>query len=409
MNFGAKCMDISFENTETAFKYKSDRELRLAKFLFKTMNIPWLVSLGTKLTPFIIKSGLPVKNIIRKTIFKQFVGGETLEETSKVVDTVSNYNVEVILDYGAEGKDGEENFEKATSQFIKVINYAATQPHIPYISVKLTAFSRFTLLEKLNEVLTEREVLHGLINTDTLTQSEKEEWKKVVDRMQRICRAAAASNTSVMIDAEESWLQAPVDALTIAMMEVYNLEKPVVYNTIQLYRIDRLAFLKASAAAAKDRYLPAFKIVRGAYMEKERARAEEHNYPSPIQPDKAHTDRDYNSAIDFCLRHIHQLAVVIASHNEESNLYATELINELSIAMDHEHVHFSQLYGMSDNITFNLAKAGCSVSKYLPFGPIKDVIPYLMRRAQENSSVKGQTGRQLSLINKELERRKKSN
>ncbi|HEY9364445.1 MAG TPA: proline dehydrogenase family protein, partial [Chitinophagaceae bacterium] len=237
-------------------------------------------------------------------------------------------------------------------------------------------------------------------------EDEKKEWQRVVSRMQRIIETAAQKNISVLVDAEDSWIQDPVDAVTMQMMEKYNREKVVVFNTFQLYRHDRLQFLKDSFEKARqNNFILGAKLVRGAYMEKERSRAEEMNYPSPIQANKAATDKDYNAAVKFCIDHLDRIHLIVASHNEHSNLYATQLLEEKDLPLNHPRVHFSQLYGMSDNITFNLAKAGCSVSKYLPFGPIKDVIPYLMRRAQENSSVKGQTGRELALIKKELERR----
>jgi proline dehydrogenase len=244
---------------------------------------------------------------------------------------------------------------------------------------------------------------------DDLPADEKEEWHRVRNRMLRICETAAAGKVGVFVDAEETWIQDPVDALTILMMDTFNKEKCVVYNTIQHYRHDRLLFLEDSYEAAVERkFLLGAKLVRGAYMEKERKRAEEMGYPSPIQPDKGSCDRDYNAGIKFCIDHLDRIALAVASHNEYSNMYAAQLLMEKGLPLNHPHVHWSQLYGMSDNITFNLAKAGCSVSKYLPFGPIKDVIPYLMRRAQENTSVGGQTGRELGLIKNELRRRRNS-
>ncbi|MEP6846849.1 MAG: proline dehydrogenase family protein [Panacibacter sp.] len=401
-------MNISFENTATAFEYKSNKELKKAKFLFGSMAIDWLVKLGTKVTPWIIKSGLPVKGLLRSTIFSQFVGGETLAETSKVVDKLSRFNVKVILDYGVEGKAGEENFDEAANNFIKVIEYAASQPNIPFISVKLTGFARFELLQRLDAAANYNDTLNGLVAASALTQEESSEWQRVEARLERICEAARLSNTGVLIDAEESWIQNPVDALTVKMMKRFNLQKAVVYNTFQLYRHDRLQFLKDSFdVSTKNNFIAGFKLVRGAYMEKERRRADELSYLSPIQPNKQDTDDDYNAALTFCIELLNNLHVIVASHNEFSNLYAVEIMEKLNISLDHPNIHFSQLYGMSDNITFNLAKAGCSVSKYLPFGPIDDVVPYLMRRAQENSSVSGQTGRELTLIKKEIKRRSK--
>jgi proline dehydrogenase len=398
--------NISFENTEIAFEYKTDKELKRAGFLFSTMARNWLVKLGTKFTPWIIKARLPVNGIIRKTIFGQFVGGETLEETSNVVKKLDPFNVQVILDYGVEGKEGEENFDHATDEFIKVIEYAGTQPHVPFMSVKLTGLARFALLEKLHAGADYNETINGIASVKELAENEKQEWQRVIVRLEKICKAAIENNTGVLIDAEESWIQNPVDALTMQMMQKFNIEKPVVYNTVQLYRTDRLQFLKDSYKASENNYLLGIKPVRGAYMEKERKRAGLLGYESPIQPDKEHADADYNAALEFCMDHINNIFIIVASHNEFSNLYATQLMEKKGIPPGDDHILFSQLYGMSDNITFNLAKAGFNASKYLPFGPIKDVIPYLMRRAQENSSVSGHTGRELGLIKKELGRRK---
>ncbi len=401
---------ISFDNTEFAFEYKSDKQLKKARFLFSSMGKPWLVKLGTKFTPWAIKAGLPVNGIIRHTIFSQFVGGETLEETSLVAKKLGKYHVQVILDYGVEGgDDGEKGFDHSTEEFIRVIQYAATQPNIPFMSIKVTGFARFSLLEKLDDMMHKGEgtlMKRYLKAVDDLPVEEKEEWHRVRRRMMYICETAASKKVGVLVDAEETWIQDAVDALTILMMDTFNKKNVVVYNTIQHYRHDRLPFLKHSYEAAEERnFILGAKLVRGAYMEKERKRAHEKNYPSPIQPDKESSDRDYNEGIRFCIDHISRIALIVASHNEYSNLLATQLLKEKKLSLDHPHIHFSQLYGMSDNITFNLAHAGCSVSKYLPFGPIKDVIPYLMRRAQENTSVKGQTGRELGLIKNELKRR----
>jgi proline dehydrogenase len=402
---------ISFDNTEFAFEYKSDKQLKKARFLFSSMGKSWLVQLGTRVTPWAIKAGLPIKGIIRSTIFSQFVGGETLEQTSIVAKTLGEYHVKAILDYGVEGgDDGEQGFDHSTDEFIRVINYAATQPNIPFMSIKVTGFARFGLLEKLDESMHNASgtlMKRFLKVVDELPADEKEEWHRVRHRMMRICEAAKEKKIGVLVDAEETWIQDPVDALTILMMDTFNKERAVVYNTIQHYRHDRLQFLKDSHEAAEERkFILGAKLVRGAYMEKERKRAAEKGYPSPIQPDKESSDKHYNEGVDFCISHLDRIALIVASHNEYSNLLATKLLQQKGLPLNHPHVHFSQLYGMSDNITFNLAHAGCSVSKYLPFGPINDVIPYLMRRAQENTSVKGQTGRELALIKKELQRRR---
>ena len=401
---------ISFDDTKIAFAYKTDTELKKAQFLFSSMGKPWLVKLGIQCTPAAVKWNLPfVKNIIRSTIFKQFVGGETLEQNATVADKLEQYGVQVILDYGVEGKEGEENFDHACDEFIKVINYAATQPNIPFMSVKVTGFARFGLLEKINGMMqkgTGSLMKRYLKAIDDLPLNEKEEWHRVRSRMLHICETASAGNVGVFVDAEDSWIQYPVDALTILMMDTYNKKSCIVYNTTQHYRVDRLRFLKDSYEAAVERnFILGAKLVRGAYMEKERKRAAEMGYPSPIHIDKETTDMDFDQSVKFCIDHIDSVALVVASHNERSNMYAAELLMQKGLPLKHAHVHWSQLYGMSDNITFNLAKAGCSVSKYLPFGPIKDVIPYLMRRAQENTSMGGQTGRELGLIKREIERR----
>jgi proline dehydrogenase len=395
-------MELSFNNTKNAFAYKSDKDLKQAKTLFRTMGYQWLVEIGTRVTPLVVRGKLPIiDKLIRGTIFRQFVGGETLEETKPAAQKLAEFNVKVILDYGVEGKEGEANFEHACQQFIKNIQYAATQPNIPYISIKLTGMARFGLLQALHEAPRLRSGIHD-------HEAEQEEWNRVRERMYRICEVAREKNIGVMLDAEETWIQDPVDRLAMEMMQEFNKEKAVFYNTIQLYRHDRLDFLKLSHRIAKEQgFILGEKLVRGAYMEKERARALEYGYESPIQPNKESTDRDYDAAVKYCIDNIDDIAVCVGSHNEESNFLAATLMQERGIPHDHRHVHFSQLFGMSDHITFNLAKEGFNVSKYLPFGPMKDVIPYLMRRAQENSSVSGQTGKELHLIRTELERRKR--
>lgn len=400
---------LSFDNTENAFAYKTDKSLRKARFLFATMGFSSLVKIGTRLTPWAIRAGLPIKGLIRNTLFEQFVGGETLEETASVANLLGRYQVQVILDYGVEGGDHtEDGLDHACDEFIKVINYAATQSNIPFMSIKVTGLARFGLLEKLDTAAQSRSGFEGKIHTELLNKAELQEWERVVGRMDRICAAASRQQIGVLVDAEETWIQDPVDALAMQMMEKYNQHSPTVYNTIQLYRHDRLQFLKDSFNQAEQKqFILGAKLVRGAYMEKERKRAEELRYPSPIQPNKEACDRDYNWALEYCIGHIERIALIVASHNEYSNLYATQLLQQKGLSLDHHHIHFSQLYGMSDNITFNLAKAGCPVSKYLPFGPIDEVVPYLMRRAQENSSVAGQTGRELGLIKAEIERRSK--
>jgi proline dehydrogenase len=383
-----------FDNTEVAFKYRSSKDLKRARFLFSSMGSPILTKLGLSLTKWAIDWHLPVKGLIKHTIFEQFCGGETIGEAAGTAAILGQYGVGVILDYGVEGKEGEAEFDKAVPEFVKAIQYAASQKNIPFISIKVTGFARFALLEKIHA-------------NEHLSDNEKAEWEKVFKRIDEICTAAADNNVMVLIDAEETWIQEPVNILTNAMMEKLNKQRPVVFNTFQMYTTGALPYLKTSFEDAQAKgYILGAKLVRGAYMEKERLRAFEHGYQSPIQPDKQATDWDYNLALNFCLERLDKIALFIGTHNEKSCMLAAKYMEENNIPHNHSHVYFSQLYGMSDNISFNLAHHQYNVAKYLPYGPVKDVIPYLMRRTQENTSVKGQTGRELSLIEKEVHRRK---
>jgi proline dehydrogenase len=393
-------MNLSLNNTQNAFAYKSNTDLRKAKWLFTVIQNPWIVSLGTRFTPMLMKSGLPINGIIRNTIFNQFVGGETLEESARVTKMLGAYGVQVILDYGVEAKEGEESFDAVTDQFIAAIEFAATQDNIPFVSVKLTGLSSMHLLERLNEAPRLRSGVHD-------SESDDAAWSRLRERMYAICDVAEEHGVGILIDAEETWIQDPIDRLAIELMGVYNKEKVVVYNTYQLYRSDRLRFLQLSHKIAQEgNFILGAKLVRGAYMEKERARAIQMGYPSPIQVDKAATDKDFDAAVAYCLDNIGQIALILASHNESSTMQCAQSMQHKALANDHPMIHFSQLYGMSDHISFNMAAEGYKVSKYLPFGPLQDVVPYLMRRAQENSSVNGQTNRELLLIRQEIARRK---
>jgi len=393
-------MNLSLDNTQNAFAYKSNADLRKANFLFTVIQSPLIVSIATNVTPFLMKSGLPVNGIIRSTIFKQFVGGETLEDSARVTKQLGSYGVQVILDYGVEAKDGEENFDAVTEKIIEAVEFAATEKNVPFVSVKLTGLASMNLLETLNEAPRLRSGIHD-------SESQTTEWDRVRERMYAICDVANEKGIGILIDAEETWIQDPIDRLVIELMGVYNKEKVVVYNTYQLYRHDRLHFLKIShQLAVEGNFLLGVKLVRGAYMEKERERALAMNYTSPIHHDKNATDIDFDAAALYCIQNKENISLILASHNEQSNLNIVTKMQELGMSNNDHKVHFSQLFGMSDHISFNMALENYNVSKYLPFGPIQDVIPYLMRRAQENSSVNGQTSRELLLIRKELARRK---
>ncbi|RFS24991.1 proline dehydrogenase [Chitinophaga silvatica] len=389
-----KQLSLSFDNTAIAFEAKTDKDLKRANFLFSNIGKPWLVKFGATMTPLAFKLGLPIKGIIKNTIFAQFCGGESLEEAAATALKLGNYHVGVALDYGVEAMEGENSYDAAVPEFIRAIQYAATRPDIPFIAIKITGFARFELLEKLHR-------------KDSLTPEEQAEYKRVRNRIHSIAEAGAHHDVAILVDAEESWIQDPVDDLTNEMMSLFNKKKVIVYNTFQMYCHDRLEYLRVSLAAAqKDGYLLGAKLVRGAYMEKENKRAAENNYPTPIQPSKQATDNDYNTAVKLCIENLDKLSVFIGTHNEDSCMLAARLMHEKGYKHNHEHVNFSQLLGMSDNITFNLAHAGYNVSKYLPYGPVKEVLPYLIRRAQENTSIAGQMGRELSLIRKEMKRRR---
>ena len=393
-------MSLSLDNTQIAFAYKSTAELKRARFLFSVIQSPLIVSLATKLTPALMNSGLPVNGLIRSTIFNQFVGGETLEETARVAKQLGAYGVQVILDYGVEAKEGEENFDNVTEKIMEAVEFAATQNNIPFVSIKITGIASLQLLETLNEAPRLRSGIHD-------SEIEDAALGRVKERMYAICDLASEKGLGILIDAEETWIQDPIDRLAIELMAEYNKEKVVVYNTYQLYRNDRLHFLQLSHKIAKEKnFKLGAKLVRGAYMEKERLRAKEQGVASPIHIDKEATDKDFDDAAAFCIQNKETISFILASHNEQSNLKIAQYMSEKGIAANDPHVHFSQLYGMSDPISFNMAKEGYNVSKYLPFGPIKDVIPYLMRRAEENSSVNGQTSRELLFIRQELARRK---
>lgn len=390
-----KPLSLSFEDTQHAFAYKSDNALRKSYRLFSIMHYGILVKIGSVLAPIALKLRLPIKGIIRNTIFEQFCGGETLKEAAETAVSLRKYGVNCTLDYGVEAAEGEEHYDLAVAEFQKAINYAANEPDIPLISFKVTGFARFKLLEKFDD------------EGKTFNEEEDKEWLRVVKRVKAVCRVAYEKKIGILIDAEVSWIQKAVDYISIQMMIQFNREDVIIFNTFQLYRHDRLAVLKEQWKHSREHnYFLGAKLVRGAYMEKERERAEEKGYPSPIQPDKTATDNDYNLAVNWCLEHLAVLSVFIGTHNEESCMLAAQYMHDHGIPHNHPHVHFSQLYGMSDNITFNLARAGYRVSKYLPYGPVNDVLPYLIRRSNENSSISGQMSRELLLLQKEIKRRK---
>lgn len=387
---------LSFENTEIAFKGKSMADLNRAYWLFKLVSSNLLVKVGTPVTNLALKAGLPIKGIIKNTIFKHFCGGETIEDCEKTIQSLTNRGVGTILDYSVEGEETEDVFDATCEEILKTVSRAKGDPSIPFSVFKPTGLGRFELFEKINA-------------KEALTEAEQQEFQRIKKRIDRICAASFNADISLLVDAEHSWIQDSIDDIAREMMQKYNREKPVIYNTYQLYRHDKLASLKADFyyAETTNFYLGA-KLVRGAYMEIERERAQEMGYPSPIQPTKKASDQDYNDAILFCLDHLDRIALMAGTHNDESCLLLAKEMDRRNIVHTNPRVYFAQLLGMSDNLSFNLSASGYNVAKYMPYGPVKAVMPYLLRRAQENTSVAGQTGRELSLIIKEKQRRKKA-
>lgn len=385
---------LDFQDTATAFADKTDSELKEKYRLFKMLNSPFLNTLGTRSAQFALSIGLPVEGLIKSTIFEQFCGGETIEECEPAVRKLAAANIGSILDYSIEGKSTEADFDRTKDEIIRTIERAKEDPNIPFAVFKVTGIAPLGTLERLS-------------NKKKLDAKSQTKCEHLNARVNEICEFAYSAGQPIFIDAEESWIQDAIDRLATEMMERYNLERPIVYNTIQLYRTDRLQYLKESRRQAKNEgYILAVKLVRGAYMEKERERAAEQGDPSPIQPDKRSSDRDYNAAIDYCLDHLEDVSFVAGTHNEASTQYLVGKMHQIGLPHDHPHVYFSQLYGMGDNLSYVLAKNGYNVSKYVPYGPIKDTIPYLIRRAQENSSAAGQISRELEMIGREMKRRR---
>ncbi|WP_298224827.1 proline dehydrogenase family protein [Flavobacterium sp.] len=387
-------MEKIFNDTQVAFSLKSDTELDRAYFLFKLIDSQPLVRIGTAVTNFAIKAHLPVEGLIRATVFDHFCGGVNENDCLSVVDKMFTKGVSSVLDYSVEGKEEEAQFDAALEMTLKTIEFAKEKKAIPFAVFKPTGFGRLDLYEKLGA-------------KEPLTASEQSEWDKVVERFDTVCKEAHQKDVALLIDAEESWMQDAADDLVTEMMRKYNKEKAIVFNTLQMYRWDRLDYLEKLHEQAKaEGFYIGMKLVRGAYMEKENTRAEEKGYPSPICVSKEATDINYDASVHYMIEHLDSMAIFAGTHNEESSYKLMELMHQKGIQKNDPRVWFGQLYGMSDNISYNLASNGYNVAKYLPFGPVRDVMPYLIRRAEENTSVAGQTSRELTLIKTERDRRK---
>jgi proline dehydrogenase len=385
---------VKFDDTAVAFSYKSDSELKKANFIFTIVNHPFISSLATGAVKVGMSLGLPIKGLVRSTVFEHFCGGETIEKTEKTVQHLGEYNVKTILDYSVEGANTESGFDATAEEILHTFDKAQSSKFIPFCVFKMTGMADASLLEKIQ-------------SKQTLTAEEKTSFEKVRSRVDRICAKAHQLGIPILVDAEDSWIEDPIDALVYEMMARYNKEKAIVFVTYQLYRKDSLNNLReAFHVAAMHNYYLGVKLVRGAYMEKERERAQLKGYPDPIYPTKQATDDAFNKALAFCIDNKQRISVLCGSHNEYSNQYLTVLMEKHGMSPNDNRAWFAQLLGMSDNISFNLAKAGYNVTKYVPYGPVESVMPYLLRRASENTSVAGQSSRELSLIRKELQRRK---
>ncbi|RRB12843.1 proline dehydrogenase [Larkinella knui] len=385
---------VSFEDTSIAFSSQSNRKLLKTYWLFALMNRGWLVNLGTFFIKLAFKLQLPVKKLIKSTIFEQFCGGETIRDCEKTIQKLHEGHVGTILDYSVEGEDNETSFDETVLEILRTIERASESNAIPFSVFKVTGIGSTYLLEKVQA-------------GEDLTDDEMKAYERIRQRIDALCKRASERHVRIFIDAEESWIQDAIDKLAYEMMDRYNHEQCIVYNTYQLYRSDSLDNLKKSTETARSKgYFLGAKLVRGAYIEKERIQAHEGEYLDPIHHTKEETDRDFNQAIEFCLDNRDMVSICLGTHNEYSCHFCINRMQELGIAPDDMHIWFAQLLGMSDNISYNLAYAGYNVAKYVPYGPVEAVMPYLFRRAEENKSIAGQSSREYLLVKNELQRRK---
>lgn len=385
---------VNFNDIEIAFRGKSNNDLHEMHLLFKVMNSPSLVGLGKKLINIAFAIHFPVEWIVKRTIYKHFCGGVSILESSKLIDKLDKRNVGTILDYAVEGEESEEMFDNTCQELLNVITFSHKNKKTPFSAFKLTGIGSFDLMVKIS-------------NNETLNKAETDSYKRLLKRVDDICNLSCELDVPVLIDSEQSWIQPMLDDLILDMMRKYNKERAIVQNTYQMYRHDRVAVIKQHHAIAKaEGFYLGLKIVRGAYMEAERKRAKDMGYPSPIQPNKEATDRDFDDIIRYFVDNVDTISFMVATHNEKSSHLLASLIEEHGLPRNHPHIYFSQLYGMSDHLTYNLAEGRYNVVKYVPYGKVKTMIPYLIRRAEENSSVSGQSSRELLLIEQELKRRK---
>lgn len=393
-DFKDSALPVSFEDTSIAFQNKSDKELLLSYLIFRLTKSPFLVKFLSQAAKLTLSMGLPVKPILKATVFKQFCGGEQESEYTNVVEKLGQSGIGAILDYSVEGTEDETGFESTKRELLKVIDKSKTNPYIPCTCMKMTGIGPFDLYKKITA-------------NESLTIEEQREWEKVKSRLEMICKASFKADKPIYIDAEETWIQQAIDDLSEKMMSMYNQEKAIVSTTLQLYRWDRNDyFLELIQRARAGGYKLGIKIVRGAYIEKERERARRYGYRSPINATKEDTDREYDKSVEIFIDNIDVVEICVGTHNEASCKLLLKLMAERDLPNNHPHIYFSQLYGMSDNVSFNLANAGYNVSKYLPYGPVESTLPYLARRAEENTAIAGQMSKELEIILKERKRRK---
>ena len=385
---------INFENIKVAFADKSDKDLSRAYLLFKTISNPFISNTLTAFIKVAMWLHLPISWAIKATVYKHFCGGTTIENSQATIDKLWESHIGTILDFSAEGKENEEDFNLAMNETIASIQKAKSESSIPFSVFKPTGLASFALLEKIS-------------NNSNLTKEEEIEKTIFEGRIENICQTASDNKVPLFIDAEESWIQDAIDDIAIKMMQKFNKNEAWIFNTLQLYRNDRVDHLEMLfKLAAEEKFFVGLKLVRGAYHEQEIERAKEKGYNCPVHTIKENTDIDYNKALTLCIENIDFVSVCAGTHNEESSALLVELLNKHNISKDDKRVYFSQLLGMSDHISYNAAKEGFNVVKYVPYGPVKDVLPYLIRRAEENTSIAGQMGRELTNIIEEKKRRR---
>ena len=387
--------EINFEDTAIGFASKTTSDLKKTYLLFLSMRFSWMVDVGTFLTRMALKLRLPVKGLIRDTLFKQFCGGVSIKDCKHTIDHLERFNVKTILDYSVEGQETEKSFDETMEEALRVADFAKDTPGIPFCVIKLTGLGSASLMKKKQ-------------SGRTLTDKEEQAMKRFEDRVHKVADRVVKNNLRFMVDAEETWIQEVIDDLVIDLMLKYNRDAPMVFITYQLYLKDGLERMKADfEKVSANNCLFGAKLVRGAYMEKERDRAEDKEYPDPVQPDKRSTDQAYQDALTFAVDHIDRFAVCAGTHNEQSCQLLASLMQAKGIKKSDERVYFAQLLGMSDNISFKLSNMGYNVAKYVPYGPVEKVLPYLFRRAEENTSIAGQSSREYALVKTELKRRRK--